>query len=98
MNIEATGTTKQQWTFRLFIRRNNNPNPRPVFTGQWIRFVKEKGLRAGDMIVFSGQQAEGDGVQDCPLKGSKMASVIKAAAAGGCREEVDRSNEGHGRK
>ncbi|KAB5574433.1 hypothetical protein DKX38_001627 [Salix brachista] len=63
INIEATDTTEQQWTFRLSIRRNNDPNPRPVFTGQWIRFVREKGLRAGDRIVFSRQQAEGDGVQ-----------------------------------
>ncbi|KAJ6673068.1 hypothetical protein OIU79_024611 [Salix purpurea] len=63
INIEATDTTEQQWIFRLSIRRNNNPNSRPVFTGRWIRFVKEKGLRAGDRIVFSRQQAEGDGVQ-----------------------------------
>ncbi|KAF9690260.1 hypothetical protein SADUNF_Sadunf01G0177100 [Salix dunnii] len=63
INIEATDTTEQQWIFRLSIRRNNNPNPRPVFTGQWIRFVKQKGLRAGDKIVFSRQQIEGDGVQ-----------------------------------
>ncbi|KAF9690271.1 hypothetical protein SADUNF_Sadunf01G0178200 [Salix dunnii] len=63
INIEATDTIEQQWTFTLSIRRNNNPNPRPVFTGQWIRFVKEKGLRAGDRIVFSRRQAEGDGMQ-----------------------------------
>ncbi|KAJ6700619.1 hypothetical protein OIU74_012045 [Salix koriyanagi] len=63
INIEATDTTEQQWTFTLSIRRNNNPNPRPVFNGQWIRFVREKGLRAGDRIVFSRQQTEGDGVQ-----------------------------------
>ncbi|KAJ6309175.1 hypothetical protein OIU76_018714 [Salix suchowensis] len=63
INIEVTDTIAQQWTFRLSIRRNDNPNPRPVFTGQWIRFVKEKGLKAGDRIVFSRQQAEGDGVQ-----------------------------------
>ncbi|KAJ6711316.1 B3 DOMAIN-CONTAINING TRANSCRIPTION FACTOR ABI3 [Salix purpurea] len=60
-NIEFTDTTEQQWTFKLSIRRNNHPNPRPVFTGQWIRFVREKGLRAGDRIVFS-KKTEGDGV------------------------------------
>ncbi|KAJ6309178.1 hypothetical protein OIU76_018717 [Salix suchowensis] len=63
INIEATDTIEQQWTFKLSIRRNDHPNPRPVFSGQWIRFVKEKGLKAGDRIVFSRQQAEGDGVQ-----------------------------------
>ncbi|KAG5229310.1 B3 domain-containing protein [Salix suchowensis] len=63
INIVATDTIEQRWTFRLSIRRNNHPSPRPVFTGQWIRFVREKGLRAGDRIVFSRQQAEGDGVQ-----------------------------------
>ncbi|KAF9690270.1 hypothetical protein SADUNF_Sadunf01G0178100 [Salix dunnii] len=47
----------------MSIRWNNNPNPRPVFSGQWIRFVKEKGLRAGDRIVFSRRQTEGDGVR-----------------------------------
>ncbi|KAF9690262.1 hypothetical protein SADUNF_Sadunf01G0177300 [Salix dunnii] len=61
INIEAVDTTEQQWIFRLSIRRNNNP--KPVLTGQWIRFVKEKGLRVGDRIVFSRQQIEGDGVQ-----------------------------------
>ncbi|KAG5229311.1 hypothetical protein OIU76_018715 [Salix suchowensis] len=64
VNIDATDTTGQRWTFTLSIRKNNHPNPRPVFTGhEWIRFVREKGLRAGDRIVFSRQQAEGDGVQ-----------------------------------
>ncbi|KAJ6342888.1 hypothetical protein OIU78_010748 [Salix suchowensis] len=63
INIEATDTIEQQWTFRLSIRRNDNPNPRPVFTGQWTQFVNEKGLKVGDRIVFSRQQAEGDGVQ-----------------------------------
>ncbi|KAJ6752125.1 hypothetical protein OIU85_002542 [Salix viminalis] len=63
INIEVTDTLEQPWTFRLSIRRNNNPNPRPVFTGEWIRFVREKGLRAGDRVVFSRQQVEGNGVQ-----------------------------------
>ncbi|KAJ6342882.1 hypothetical protein OIU78_010742 [Salix suchowensis] len=63
IKIEATDTIEQQWTFRLSIRRNDNLNPRPVFTGQWIQFVKEKGLKAGDKIVLSRQQTEGDGVQ-----------------------------------
>ncbi|KAB5574434.1 hypothetical protein DKX38_001628 [Salix brachista] len=63
INIVATDTTEQQWIFRLSIRRNNYPHPKPVFTGQWNRFVEEKGLRAGDRIVISRQQAEGDGVQ-----------------------------------
>ncbi|KAJ6715493.1 hypothetical protein OIU85_026939 [Salix viminalis] len=63
INIEATDTIEQQWTFRLSIRPNNNPNPRPVFTGQWIQFVKKTGLKVGDRIVFSRQQTEGDGVQ-----------------------------------
>ncbi|KAB5521485.1 hypothetical protein DKX38_025804 [Salix brachista] len=58
INIEVTDTLEQPWTFRLSIRRNNNPNRRPVFTGEWIRFVKEKGLRAGDRVVFSRQQVE----------------------------------------
>ncbi|KAJ7002100.1 B3 domain-containing protein [Populus alba x Populus x berolinensis] len=63
INIEATDTIERQWIFRLSIRRDNNPNPRPVFTGQWIQFVNEKGLRAGDRIIFSRQQVEGNGVQ-----------------------------------
>ncbi|KAG6779987.1 hypothetical protein POTOM_016394 [Populus tomentosa] len=58
INIEATDTIERQWIFRLSIRRDNNPNPRPVFTGQWIQFVNEKGLRAGDRIIFSRQQVE----------------------------------------
>ncbi|KAJ6309173.1 hypothetical protein OIU76_018712 [Salix suchowensis] len=63
INIVAADTGEKQWTYTLSIRRNNNPNPRPVFTGQWIQFVKEKGLKVGDKIVFSRQQPEGDGVQ-----------------------------------
>ncbi|KAJ6427704.1 hypothetical protein OIU84_023158 [Salix udensis] len=60
INIEATDTIEKQWTFKLSIRPNLTP--RPVFTGQWIQFVKEKGLKVGDRIVFSRQQTEGDGV------------------------------------
>ncbi|KAJ6309174.1 hypothetical protein OIU76_018713 [Salix suchowensis] len=63
INIVATDTTEQQWTFTLSIRQNNNPHPTPEFTGQWIQFMKEKGLKVGDRIVFSRQQTEGDGVQ-----------------------------------
>jgi hypothetical protein len=63
IDIEATDTIERQWIFRLSIRRENNPNPRPVFTGQWTQFVNEKGLRVGDRIIFSRQQVEGNGVQ-----------------------------------
>jgi hypothetical protein len=63
IDIETTDTIERQWIFRLSIRRENNPNPRPVFTGQWTQFVNEKGLRVGDRIIFSRQQVEGNGVQ-----------------------------------
>ncbi|KAH8510039.1 hypothetical protein H0E87_007817 [Populus deltoides] len=47
IDIEATDTIERQWIFRLSIRRDNNPNPRPVFTGQWTQFVNEKALGWG---------------------------------------------------
>ncbi|TXG53908.1 hypothetical protein EZV62_019164 [Acer yangbiense] len=47
------------WNFRLWTRPNG-PYEKPVFTVDWARFVKEKGLREGDELIFSANQ-DGDG-------------------------------------
>ncbi|KAK1561035.1 hypothetical protein Q3G72_033668 [Acer saccharum] len=47
------------WNFRLWTRPNG-PYEKPVFTVDWAPFVKEKGLREGDELIFFANQ-DGDG-------------------------------------
>ncbi|KAK0588559.1 hypothetical protein LWI29_002569 [Acer saccharum] len=52
------------WVGRLsnfrFWTRPNGPYQKPVFTVGWAPFVREKGLREGDELIFSANQ-DGDG-------------------------------------
>ncbi|KAF9690280.1 hypothetical protein SADUNF_Sadunf01G0179100 [Salix dunnii] len=48
--FEATDTLEQEWNFRLSIRGENDPYTKPVITGDWLQFVRDKGLKVGDKI------------------------------------------------
>ncbi|KAJ6394859.1 hypothetical protein OIU77_023963 [Salix suchowensis] len=48
--FEATDTLEKEWNFRLSIRGENDPYTKPVITGDWLQFVRDKGLRVGDKI------------------------------------------------
>ncbi|KAJ0079941.1 hypothetical protein Patl1_22277 [Pistacia atlantica] len=46
----------EEWNFRFSTRRIGHP--RPVFTGQWLTFAQDKGLKPDDLLIFIGH---GDG-------------------------------------
>ena len=50
--FEATDTLEQEWNFRLSIRGENDPYTKPVITGDWLQFVRDKGLKVGDKIFL----------------------------------------------
>ncbi|KAF9690256.1 hypothetical protein SADUNF_Sadunf01G0176700 [Salix dunnii] len=39
--------TGRSWSFRCS-RRRNNSHPKPVFSSDWIKYVKKKFLKEGD--------------------------------------------------
>ncbi|KAJ0039843.1 hypothetical protein Pint_28678 [Pistacia integerrima] len=42
---------EEEWTFRFSIR--NIGHPRPVFSGDWVKFSQAKGLQPYDLLIFS---------------------------------------------
>uniref|UniRef100_A0A6N2M906 TF-B3 domain-containing protein n=1 Tax=Salix viminalis TaxID=40686 RepID=A0A6N2M906_SALVM len=50
-----------RWSFRCS-KRKNDPHPKPVLSAGWIKFVKEKGLKEGDQVIFS--VSDRDGAED----------------------------------
>ncbi|KAK0590625.1 hypothetical protein LWI29_029610 [Acer saccharum] len=59
MDLPVMDWVGRLWNFR-FYTRPNGPYEKPVFTVGWARFVREKGLREGDELIFSANQ-DGDG-------------------------------------
>ncbi|KAF9690251.1 hypothetical protein SADUNF_Sadunf01G0176200 [Salix dunnii] len=52
-----------RWSFR-YSTRKNDPHPKPVLSSGWIKFVKEKGLKEGDQVIFSVSDRDGaEGLQ-----------------------------------
>ncbi|KAJ0039836.1 hypothetical protein Pint_28675 [Pistacia integerrima] len=43
--------TRQEWKFRFSTR--NIGHPRPVFTGDWVRFARAKRLLLHDLLIFN---------------------------------------------
>ncbi|KAJ6342875.1 hypothetical protein OIU78_010735 [Salix suchowensis] len=53
----------RRWSFRCSTRKND-PHPKPVLSSSWIKFVKEKGLKEGDQVIFSVSDKDGaEGLQ-----------------------------------
>ncbi|CAK7357097.1 unnamed protein product [Dovyalis caffra] len=51
-NLKQRDTIRNEWKFKLSIRGENNRYRKPVITGDWLRFVREKGLKVGDKILL----------------------------------------------
>ncbi|KAJ0040634.1 hypothetical protein Pint_28666 [Pistacia integerrima] len=49
--------TEQEWNFRLSTR--DGDHPKPVFTGDWGRFARAKGLQVNDLLIFT-QREDGE--------------------------------------
>ncbi|TXG54057.1 hypothetical protein EZV62_019313 [Acer yangbiense] len=61
-DLYVIDSVPKTWTFHLYTRSENEAYPKPLFTGAgWLAFVQEKGLQAGDQIIFSKYQDEAGG-------------------------------------
>ncbi|KAL9353770.1 hypothetical protein Peur_051740 [Populus x canadensis] len=54
--FEATDTLENEWNFRLSIRGENDRYTKPVITGDWLQFVRDKGLKVGDKISLTREE------------------------------------------
>ncbi|GKV22272.1 hypothetical protein SLEP1_g32154 [Rubroshorea leprosula] len=50
INITVSNAGGTEWNFGYYVRANQNP--RPVLKSSWCHYVREKGLRVGDRIIF----------------------------------------------
>ncbi|KAL9353783.1 hypothetical protein Peur_051753 [Populus x canadensis] len=48
----------RRWRFRCTTRRKD-PHPKPVLSSGWIKFVKNRGLKEGDEVIFSVAHSDG---------------------------------------
>ncbi|KAI5592982.1 hypothetical protein BDE02_04G188600 [Populus trichocarpa] len=58
--VVAVDTDGHRWSFRCSMRRKD-PHPKPVLSSGWIKFVKNRGLKEGDEVIFS--VAHNDGAE-----------------------------------
>ncbi|GKV22278.1 hypothetical protein SLEP1_g32160 [Rubroshorea leprosula] len=54
-NVTVSDAGGREWNFGYYVRANQNP--RPVLKSGWCHYVREKGLRVDDIIIF--QRLEG---------------------------------------
>jgi hypothetical protein len=50
IEFQAIDTLGKLWTFKLSCRSKGSP--KPVITGQWLSFVKDKGVKVGDTVTI----------------------------------------------
>ncbi|KAJ0097103.1 hypothetical protein Patl1_29255 [Pistacia atlantica] len=43
--------TEQEWRFRFSLRKVGHP--KPIFTGDWVRFAQAKHLQLDDLLIFT---------------------------------------------
>ncbi|KAJ4822672.1 hypothetical protein Tsubulata_027235 [Turnera subulata] len=51
IEVLVKDSSDQDWEFMLSIRPNH-PNLRPVFIGEWMAFVRSKGIMEGDRVIL----------------------------------------------
>ncbi|KDP34901.1 hypothetical protein JCGZ_09189 [Jatropha curcas] len=72
MIFQATDSHQRIWNFQVttpdFIMNNQNP----FLHGEWLRFVKERGLMVGDIITLSREEDTKNGKQHYITIGNKI--------------------------
>lgn len=58
--VVAVDIDGHRWSFKC-TTRSKDPHPKPVLSSGWIRFVKNRGLKEGDEVIFS--VAHNDGAE-----------------------------------
>ncbi|KAJ6928010.1 AP2/ERF and B3 domain-containing protein [Populus alba x Populus x berolinensis] len=56
--VVAVDIAGHQWSFRCCTRKKD-PHPKPVLSSGWIKFVKNRGLKEGDEVIFSVSHNDG---------------------------------------
>ena len=61
--VVAVGIDGHRWSFRCCTRKKD-VHPKPVLSSGWIKFVKNRGLKEGDEVIFSVPHNDGaEGLQ-----------------------------------
>jgi hypothetical protein len=50
IKFQAIDTLGKPWSFKLSLRAGGYP--KPVITGEWLRFVMDKGVQVGDTVTI----------------------------------------------
>lgn len=50
IEFQAIDTLGKPWSFKLSLRSGGYP--KPVITGEWLSFVREKGVKVGDTVTI----------------------------------------------
>lgn len=58
--VVAVDIDGHRWSFRCCTRKKD-PHPKTVLSSGWIKFVKNRGLKEGDEVIFS--VAHNDGAE-----------------------------------
>ncbi|KAJ7002091.1 AP2/ERF and B3 domain-containing protein [Populus alba x Populus x berolinensis] len=56
--VAAVDIDGHRWSFRCCTRKKD-PHPKPVLSSGWIKFVKNRGLKEGDEVIFSVPHIDG---------------------------------------
>ncbi|XVF04342.1 hypothetical protein REPUB_Repub05bG0074200 [Reevesia pubescens] len=72
-------------SFGYYIRREGNDYPKPVFQGDWRKYVRTKGLIPGDKIIFRVEENGFNGAPRYTIAAQKK--VILFGATFGWTEE-----------
>ncbi|KAK0600339.1 hypothetical protein LWI29_013921 [Acer saccharum] len=71
--IAVIDDTEHQWSFLLSTRKEGD-YLKPVIIGEWLQFVRERGLREGDKITFYRETIENNEVRF--RIGIKLAQIV----------------------
>ncbi|XVF04344.1 hypothetical protein REPUB_Repub05bG0074400 [Reevesia pubescens] len=79
--------SRRDWTsFGYYIRREGNDYPKPVFQGDWRKYVRAKGLTHGDKIIFRVEENGSNGAPTYTIAAQKK--VLLFGATIGWTEEL----------
>ncbi|XP_011000152.1 PREDICTED: uncharacterized protein LOC105107804 isoform X1 [Populus euphratica] len=79
IEFQAIDTLGKQWNFKLSCRSEGHP--KPVITGQWLSFVKDKGVKVGDTVTISQQNNGTNEVQYSISVSRKLFNVLATLPA-----------------
>ncbi|MBF6271778.1 B3 domain-containing protein, partial [Nocardia farcinica] len=52
IEFQVIDTRGKLWKFKLSFRSGSGAYRKPVITGEWLSFVKDKGVQVGDTVTI----------------------------------------------